>query len=40
MFLNIEIGLIILKTVDEQFTVTTKKINHCISPLSRCCPTW
>jgi len=32
MFLNIQINFIILKTYDQQFTLTTKK-NHCISSL-------
>jgi len=37
MFLNIQIDLNILKTYDEQFTLTTKKSlriiskNHCVS---------
>jgi len=30
MFLNIQIGLIILKTHDQQFTLTTKKSLHTI----------
>ena len=33
MFLNIHINLIILKTHDQQFTLTTK--NHCISSLTK-----
>jgi len=33
MFLDIQIDLIVLKTDDKQFTLTTKK-NHCISPLT------
>jgi len=33
MFLYIQIDLIILKTYDQQFTLTTK--NHCISSLSQ-----
>jgi len=34
MFLNIQIDLIILKTDDKQFTLTTKK-NHRVSPLTQ-----
>jgi len=30
MFLNIQIGLIMLKTYDQQFTLTTKKSLHII----------
>jgi len=30
MFLNIQIDLIILKTFDQQFTLTTKKSLHVI----------
>ena len=30
MFLNIQIDLIILKTYDQQFTLTTKKLLHII----------
>jgi len=35
MFLNIQTDLIILKTFNQQFTLTAK--NHCISSLSYWC---
>jgi len=40
MFLNIQIDLIILKTDDEQFTLTTKKSLHITFKVACCFFPW